>query len=74
MHLNERDKQLLDFSGVFEDKFLRQTRDENRSIEETLDLCWTLMSRLTQSISSALTKSGLTSTIQTTELETLDEN
>ena len=39
--LNERDKQLLDFSGVFEDKFLRQTRDEDRSIEETLDLCWT---------------------------------
>jgi V/A-type H+-transporting ATPase subunit B len=44
--LNERDKQLLDFSGVFEDKFLRQTRDEDRSIEETLDLCWTLMSSI----------------------------
>jgi V/A-type H+-transporting ATPase subunit B len=42
--LNERDKQLLDFSGVFEDKFLRQSRDEDRSIDETLDLCWTLMS------------------------------
>ena len=39
--LNERDKQLLDFSGVFEDKFLRQSRDEDRSIAETLDLCWT---------------------------------
>ena len=36
--LNGRDKQLLDFSGVFEDKFLRQTRDEDRSIDETLDL------------------------------------
>ena len=44
--LNERDKQLLDFSGVFEDKFLRQTRDEDRSIEETLDLCWNLMSSI----------------------------
>lgn len=44
--LNERDKQLLDFSGVFEDKFLRQTRDEDRSIEETLDLCWNLMSAI----------------------------
>ena len=42
--LNERDKQLLDFAGVFEDKFLRQSRDEDRSIDETLDLCWTLMS------------------------------
>ena len=44
--LNERDKQLLDFSGVFENKFLRQTRDEDRSIDETLDLCWTLMSSI----------------------------
>ena len=44
--LNERDKQLLDFSGVFEDRFLRQSRDEDRSIDETLDLCWELMSSI----------------------------
>ena len=44
--LNERDKQLLDFSGVFEDRFLRQSRDEDRSIDETLDLCWSLMSSI----------------------------
>ena len=44
--LNERDKQLLSFSGVFEDKFLRQGRDENRSIDETLDLCWDLMQNI----------------------------
>ena len=44
--LNERDKQLLSFSGVFEDKFLRQGRDENRSIGETLDLCWDLMQNI----------------------------
>ena len=41
--LNERDKQLLSFSGLFEDKFLRQDRYEDRSIDETLDLCWELM-------------------------------
>ena len=41
--LNERDKQLLDFAGVFEDRFLRQGRDEDRSIDETLSLCWNLM-------------------------------
>ena len=41
--LNERDKQLLDFAGVFEDQFLRQGRDEDRSIDETLTLCWNLM-------------------------------
>ena len=44
--LNERDKQLLDFSGVFEDKFLRQGRDEDRTIEETHDLCWNLLSAI----------------------------
>ncbi len=44
--LNERDKQLLDFSGVFEDRFLRQSRDEDRTIDETLDLCWTLMASI----------------------------
>jgi len=44
--LNERDKQLLDFSAVFEDKFLRQSRDEDRSIDETLNLCWNLMSEI----------------------------
>ena len=44
--LNERDKQLLDFSAIFEDRFLRQSRDEDRSIDETLDLCWELMSNI----------------------------
>jgi V/A-type H+-transporting ATPase subunit B len=44
--LNERDKQLLAFSGLFEDKFLRQGRYEDRSIDETLDLCWELMSTI----------------------------
>ena len=44
--LNERDKQLLDFSGLFEDQFLRQSRDENRSIDETLALCWELMQNI----------------------------
>ena len=44
--LNERDKQLLDFSGLFEDKFLRQSRDEDRSIDETLDLCWELLQNI----------------------------
>ncbi|RJU94415.1 MAG: V-type ATP synthase subunit B, partial [Candidatus Poseidoniales archaeon] len=44
--LNERDNQLLDFSGVFEDRFLRQSRDEDRSIEDTLNLCWELMASI----------------------------
>ena len=36
--LNERDLHLLKFADIFEDKFLRQSRDEDRSIDEgTLD-------------------------------------
>jgi V/A-type H+-transporting ATPase subunit B len=38
--LNERDRQMLKFADVFEDQFLRQGRDEDRTISETLDKCW----------------------------------
>ena len=45
--LNERDLQLLKFSDIFEDQFLRQGRDEARSISEgTLDLAWNLLSNI----------------------------
>ena len=45
--LNERDLQLLKFADVFENKFLRQSRDEDRSINEgTLDLAWELLTSI----------------------------
>jgi len=45
--LNERDLQLLKFADIFEDKFLRQSRDEDRAIEDgTLDLAWNLLSNI----------------------------
>tara|TARA_B100001094_G_C18188148_1_gene805273 strand:- start:3129 stop:4523 length:1395 start_codon:yes stop_codon:yes gene_type:complete len=45
--LNERDLQLLKFADIFEDKFLRQSRDEDRTIDEgTLDLAWDLLSNI----------------------------
>ncbi|MBI2658236.1 V-type ATP synthase subunit B [Candidatus Woesearchaeota archaeon] len=44
--LSERDKRLLKFAAEFEDKFVRQKKDENRSIAETLDLCWSLLGLL----------------------------
>ena len=44
--LNERDLQMLKFSDLFEDKFLRQSRDEDRSIDGTLDLAWELLSSI----------------------------
>ncbi len=44
--LSERDKRLLYFAAEFEDKFVRQRRDEDRSIAETLELGWKLLSAL----------------------------
>ena len=44
--LNERDLQMLKFADVFEDKFLRQGRDEERTIFETLDLSWELLTNV----------------------------
>ncbi|MBI2651564.1 V-type ATP synthase subunit B [Candidatus Woesearchaeota archaeon] len=41
--LSERDKKYLKFAAEFEDKFVRQKRDEERSISETLDLGWNLL-------------------------------
>ena len=41
--LSERDKRLLKFAAEFEDKFVRQRRDEDRSIAETLDMGWKLL-------------------------------
>ena len=44
--LSERDKKLLKFAAEFEDKFVRQKRNEDRSISETLDLGWRLLGAL----------------------------
>ncbi len=44
--LNERDLQLLKFADLFENKFLRQSRDEDRTIESTLDLAWDLLTNI----------------------------
>jgi len=44
--LSERDRMFLEFADLFEDRFVRQGRDENRSIEQTLDLGWELLSTL----------------------------
>jgi len=42
--LSDRDKLFLRFAQEFEDKFVRQGKHEDRSIEGTLDLCWRLLS------------------------------
>ena len=47
--LSDRDKRLLRFAAEFEDKFVRQRRNEDRSIGETLDLGWKLLGSIPES-------------------------
>ena len=47
--LSELDRKYLEFGSWFEKLFLTQAFDENRSIEQTLDLGWALLSLLPRS-------------------------
>lgn len=47
--LSPADKQLLEFGKAFEKRFLNQSFTENRTIDETLDLGWELLSILPRS-------------------------
>lgn len=38
--LTERDKDILHFTNLFEQQIVKQTRNENRTIDNTLDLSW----------------------------------
>ena len=44
--LTERDQSFLTFAQAFEDEFITQAKDEDRSIVETLDLGWKLLTIL----------------------------
>jgi V/A-type H+-transporting ATPase subunit B len=44
--LSERDRLLLEFADLFENKFVRQGYDEDRSIDDTLNLAWDLLATL----------------------------
>ena len=44
--LSTGDRQVLNFGRAFEEKFLRQRPDENRSITQTLDLAWQILKEL----------------------------
>ena len=41
--LTERDQKFLEFAQAFEDRFITQSKDEDRTIFETLDLGWDLL-------------------------------
>lgn len=47
--LSETDRAYMQFGRVFEENFLNQDFDENRSIDETLDLGWDLLCLLPKS-------------------------
>lgn len=47
--LTERDQKFLQFADEFEKEFITQSKDEDRTIEETLDLGWKLLSLLPKS-------------------------
>ncbi len=47
--LTDRDKKCLEFADEFESRFVTQSREENRSIEETLTLGWNLLDILPES-------------------------
>jgi len=44
--LSERDRMLLEFADLFENRFVKQGFDEDRTIEDTLNLGWELLSTL----------------------------
>jgi Archaeal/vacuolar-type H+-ATPase subunit B len=44
--LSEKDRKLLDFADMFEDRIVRQGSDEDRTIEDTLGLAWNILSSL----------------------------
>lgn len=44
--LSDIDKTYMDFGRAFEEKFLKQGYEDNRTIEETLDLAWKILSIL----------------------------
>jgi V/A-type H+-transporting ATPase subunit B len=48
--LSDRDKKLLEFADMFEDKFVRQGVDEDRDIETTLAVAWDLLAELPESL------------------------
>lgn len=47
--LSDIDKKYLEFGNAFENRFIKQGANENRSIEETLDLGWEILKILPES-------------------------
>ena len=46
--LSEKDRKLLDFADIFEDRVVRQRHEEDRSIEDTLAIAWDILKSLSR--------------------------
>ena len=46
--LSEKDRKLLDFADLFEDRVVRQGHEEDRSIEDTLAIAWDILKSLSR--------------------------
>jgi len=44
--LSEKDRRLLDFADIFEDRVVRQGPEDDRSIEDTLGIAWDILKAL----------------------------
>jgi len=46
--LSEKDRRLLDFADIFEDRVVRQGPEDDRSIEDTLGIAWDILKSLSK--------------------------
>ena len=59
--LSSRDLQILEFADRFEDAYVRQGHDEDRSIEDTLDVAWKLLAEVDEGILTRIDRETLES-------------
>ena len=57
--LSTRDQRFLEFAGAFDAQFVGQGEDENRSIIETLNLAWELLSRFPREVLTRVSETDL---------------
>lgn len=57
--LGETDRRFLDFAVAFEQRFVGQGEDENRTIEDTLDIAWSVLSLLPAQLLTRVTEKDL---------------
>ena len=65
--LSDADRRYLQFAEAFEGRFIGQGEDENRSIAETLDLAWELLSMLPASLLIRVSEEELAQHYRNTE-------